>query len=54
MSDLCPVCSKELEAAVTFGAKQFKVCFDCNYLSVPESLCRLCEGTCLKPRDHNS
>jgi len=33
---MCPICSEELEAAITFGCRAFNVCFECNYLTEPE------------------
>jgi len=53
MSNLCPICSGELEAAITFGAIAFEVCFDCSYMTNPKKFCDRCEShNCLRPYDH--
>jgi NMD protein affecting ribosome stability and mRNA decay len=40
MSNLCPVCSKELEPAITFGGMTFEICFDCNFITEPKKYTR--------------
>lgn len=54
MSNLCPICSEKLEAAITFGLRKLSICIDCSY--VKEILnCTICEcpkDQCLTPYDH--
>lgn len=33
---MCPICSEELEEAITFKLMAFGICFDCNYVTEPE------------------
>jgi len=38
MSNMCPICSEELDPAITFSAKAFYICFPCNYTTEPNQI----------------